>query len=64
VRHRLRAQRLVIVNALERAKPFNAVDVLNALRDQTVTLTMPPTRVFFGTLGTRTTLHTFGSPRR
>ena len=44
-RHRLRVQRMVIVDALERAKPFDAVDVLNTFRDQTVSLTVQPTRV-------------------
>jgi len=35
---------MVIVDALERAKPFDAVDVLNAFGDQTITLTVQPPR--------------------
>ena len=42
----VRPQRLVIVDALERAKPFDAVDMLNTFGDQAITLTMQPPGVF------------------
>ena len=42
---------MVIVDALERAKPFNAVDVLNAFGDQTITFTVEPPRILYGNAG-------------
>jgi hypothetical protein len=33
---------------LERAKPFDAVDVLNTFGDQTITFTVEPPRILFG----------------
>src|SRR5271167_549585 len=42
---------MVIVDALERAKPFDAVDVLNAFGDQTITFTVEPPRILFGNAG-------------
>ena len=50
-RYRLRVQRMIIVDSLERAKPFDAVDVLNTFRDQTVPLAVQPTRVLCSNAG-------------
>jgi hypothetical protein len=52
---------LVVVNAVDRTQALNAVHVLDTFSDQPTPLTMQPAVIFFGT---RTTLHTFGSPRK
>jgi hypothetical protein len=38
--------------------------MFNALRDPTIALAMQSSRILLAALGTRTTLHSFGSPRR
>ena len=53
-----------VIDALGRTKPFDAVDMLNTLGNQPTTLAMQTPGVFLFALGTRTTLHASGSPRR
>ena len=47
-RQSLRAQRLIVVDPMDRAKPFDAVGVLNALCRQPIPLAVQPPCVLFG----------------
>jgi hypothetical protein len=47
-RHPLRAQRLIVVDPMDRTKSFDAVGVLNALLRQPIPLAVQPPRIVFG----------------